>query len=219
MGIRNLGSGELGTFSTVIRERRDTDKQNNREIVDGLLKKYPYGLRKIQLENTTLAVFDCRLLYKHYEETKAVYRYYQEQIPGFRGSPEDMFLQNNGRTCFVLSEAGLTTVKRNHQDTSYLELDDAEIQDMMKQIQNEIDRRGNYFSPMEVKTEKYQTITYYKGLLDENLNPGFAPSAFGTMIRAIDNLAKEEGEETKPIQNTVKDMPREENVRVMLQKI
>jgi hypothetical protein len=205
-----------------IPEWRQIEELNNQEIVDGLLEKYPYGVRKVTLkDNSDLAVFDCRLLYTN-KETRPFYKLYQEQIPGFRGSPESMFLQHNGRTCFVFSKNGMTTIIRKDQDISYLELNDDEVKEIITQIQKEINSRGNYFSSIEVETEKYLTRTYYKGLFDKQLSREFINSALGTMLRAINNLAEEEKREKefpKEVDDIIQKDPREEMVKKMLKNI
>ncbi|MDD3474688.1 MAG: hypothetical protein PHP08_02185 [Candidatus Dojkabacteria bacterium] len=223
MSKNRFTPGELILSSKPIKERTENDKRSNREIVKGLLEKYPYGLRKIQLENSTLAIFDCKLLYDHYEKVKGAYALYQEQIDSFKDTTyEEMFMKNNGRTCFVFSEDGLTTIKRQDiNDKFYLNLNDDEIKDIMVQIQDEINSRGSYFAPTDVEIGGYVTRTYNKGVFDNDLNPGFVNTTLGNMLRAINILTKEESEETKPVRiinDIVKDVP-EEEIRIMLEKI
>ena len=164
----------------------------NIKTAKGLLEKYPDGVRGVILDDgSQAAVFDCKLIHQT-KGAESFYPHYQEDIPGFDGSDKQMFLENNGRSCFVFSKHGMSVIKRKDGNLSYLEMSDDQIKETIKKLQDRVRYNGQDSFPTTVEIDNYEVITYYKGLLDTKLNRGFLNPVLGTMLRAIDNLAREE---------------------------
>lgn len=203
-------------------ELRTIEKAENQEIATGLLEKFPYGIRRIPLEDgSDAAVFDCRLLYLT-KGAEPFYQAYQETIPDFEGTTKEMFLENNGRTCFVFSKDGMVRITRNSPDNSYLHMSDDEVKHVIIKLQTEVVKTGTSISPTIITLKDYSAKIYHRGLFDEKINPEFKNGSLRTMLRAINNLTKEESSKNKipiPVNTPTPKKPEGETVADILAKL
>jgi len=192
-----------------VREKGTEMEIRNQEITNGLLNKYPDGLREVSLEDgSNVAVFDPTLLIGR---GNFVHEGLMKDIPGYEDENVTTWLNTYKHNTFVFSKDGLTIIEQTARSCKLLT--DNEVRAIIKAFNEQAqatpheEATGRKYRKINIWDDRPLSVTTFVNGLGSPQFPEHSIKELGIIFKATDKIAKEKEQRGLSSQQILELMP------------